>query len=212
MAFHCQRETGLGQHVDISIMETLTGVLQYLPVEYAWTGGVKTRTPRGGTGSSFSVPCKNGDVVPVLIGMNLELLGSFLNLPPEGSEALGKIAWRDTRAVAGQVVPLMAKAFEQRGKQELLFSSQEWRFPWTVVQDARDIANCPHLKDRNFFVELNQPGMGKVKLPGAPFVMTETPFQAQPAPLLGEHNEEVYVKHLGYSKEDMVKLREMGAI
>ena len=50
-----------------------------------------------------------------------------------------------------------------------------------------------------------------VTYPGAPAKLSETPWQAGRAPLLGEHNEEIYGR-LGHTKEELVRLREEGVI
>ena len=60
-------------------------------------------------------------------------------------------------------------------------------------------------------MEVEHPEMDWLTCPGAPALMSETPWQTGRAPLLGEHNEEVYSK-LGYTKDDLVKLRERGVI
>jgi crotonobetainyl-CoA:carnitine CoA-transferase CaiB-like acyl-CoA transferase len=49
--------------------------------------------------------------------------------------------------------------------------------------------------------------------PGHPYLFSKTPpFNHQGAPLPGQHNEEVYCRRLGYTKQDLVKLKEAGAI
>jgi formyl-CoA transferase len=53
--------------------------------------------------------------------------------------------------------------------------------------------------------------MGKVKYPGAPAKLSETSWQKGRAPLLGEHNAEIYGQ-LGYSEKKLVQLREEGVI
>ena len=107
----------------------------------------------------------------------------------------------------------MAKAFKDRTKEEIFHAAQEWRFPWTLVQTPEEIVKCPQLESRDFFIEIEHPKTGKVKYPGALCKMSETPWQAKsPAPLLGQHNEDVYCGKLGYSKEDLVRLREQGVI
>jgi len=68
------------------------------------------------------------------------------------------------------------------------------------------------LQHRKYFVDIEHPVGGKITYPGAPFKMSETPWQAERAPLLGEHNEEVLCRRLGYSQEDLVKLRERNII
>jgi crotonobetainyl-CoA:carnitine CoA-transferase CaiB-like acyl-CoA transferase len=66
---------------------------------------------------------------------------------------------------------------------------------------------------RDFFQEIDHPVIGSTTYPGLPFKLPETPTIPQgPAPLLGEHNYEVYCERLGYSRQDLVRLREMNII
>ena len=79
--------------------------------------------------------------------------------------------------------------------------------------NTEEIMESPQHEARDFFEEVDHPVMGKVTMPGAPFKMMETPWQVpNPAPLLGQHNEEIYCGRLGYTKDDLVRLREQGII
>lgn len=81
------------------------------------------------------------------------------------------------------------------------------------VNSSNDILENPHLKAREYFTEIDHPETGKVTYPGAPIHMMETPSKARyPAPLLGQYNKEIYCDRLGYTREDLVKLRESGII
>ena len=80
------------------------------------------------------------------------------------------------------------------------------------MNNVGEVLEDPQVKFRDFFVEIDHPATGKVKYPGRPFVMEETPWTLRrPAPLLGQHNTEVYLD-LGYSKEDLVSLRQSHVI
>jgi crotonobetainyl-CoA:carnitine CoA-transferase CaiB-like acyl-CoA transferase len=62
-------------------------------------------------------------------------------------------------------------------------------------------------------VEVEQPLSGKVKLGGSVFKMSRTPGdRKQRIPLVGEYNEDIYSELLGYSEEDLEKLRAEGTI
>ena len=61
-------------------------------------------------------------------------------------------------------------------------------------------------------MEVEHPATGKVRYPGAQVKMGDLPYELKPAPLLGEHNEEIYCNRLGYSREDLVRLREQEVI
>jgi crotonobetainyl-CoA:carnitine CoA-transferase CaiB-like acyl-CoA transferase len=76
----------------------------------------------------------------------------------------------------------------------------------------KDVVEEPQWRSRDYWTEIEHPVAGKLTYPGAPVNMPEQAWQAKrPAPLLGQHNEEVY-GGLGYSKDDLVKLRERGVI
>jgi crotonobetainyl-CoA:carnitine CoA-transferase CaiB-like acyl-CoA transferase len=66
---------------------------------------------------------------------------------------------------------------------------------------------------RGFMVEPVHPVAGKMRFPGAPCKFSATPAQApRPAPLLGEHNSDVYCRMLGYSPEKLNKMKQAGTI
>ena len=101
----------------------------------------------------------------------------------------------------------------ERTKEEFMEASQKEGVPSAPVNTVEDLLNNPHFEQRGFWVEIDHPMAGKLKYPGAPFRMSEGPWEIRrPAPLLGEHNEEIYCKRLGYTNEDLVKLGEMGII
>ena len=80
------------------------------------------------------------------------------------------------------------------------------------AQTTQELLNSPQLKARDYFKEVDHPFVGKLTYPGMPFIMSETSHRWGRAPLLGEHNEEVYGQRLGYTREDLAKLRERGVI
>lgn len=71
----------------------------------------------------------------------------------------------------------------------------------------------PHLLARQMIVDIEQPGVGMMKMPGSPFKFSESPVEFKlPAPALGEHNAEIYSHLLGLGKEDLTSLEEEGII
>ena len=69
------------------------------------------------------------------------------------------------------------------------------------------------LTARDFFIEIEHPEAGTLKYPGAPYKLSATPWRMKsPAPLLGEGNEYVYCQTLGYTRQDLVKMRQAGVI
>jgi crotonobetainyl-CoA:carnitine CoA-transferase CaiB-like acyl-CoA transferase len=78
---------------------------------------------------------------------------------------------------------------------------------------VEEVVACEHLNAINFFVDIEIPDSGRVKGPSAPYRFSRTPWGIdKPAPLLGQHNEEIYCGRLGYENEDLVRLRGTGII
>ena len=65
-----------------------------------------------------------------------------------------------------------------------------------------------HLKERGFFVEMDHQEAGKLRYPSVPFRFSKTESSTRvSAPLLGQHNDEVYGEGLGFSGEELARLR-----
>ncbi len=84
--------------------------------------------------------------------------------------------------------------------------------PLTMVPNPKQIFEMPQHKEREYFVDIEHPAAGELMYPGAPFRLSLTPWSAGRAPLLGEHNEEIYCGRLGYSKERLAELQEQGVV
>ena len=96
--------------------------------------------------------------------------------------------------------------------EDIFHAAQELRLPLSPIPDMSQILDLTQHKSRGYFVEIDHPRAGKLSYPGALFKLSETPWRAGRAPLLGEHNEEIYCSGLGYNKELLVNLEEEGII
>ena len=100
----------------------------------------------------------------------------------------------------------------ERTRQEIWAGAQPFHVFCAPLNTTKDLINDRQLRERGFFVEIDHAMTGKVEYPGRPFIMSETPWQLRrPAPLLGQNNEDIYPQ-LGYSKDDLARLRETGII
>jgi len=87
------------------------------------------------------------------------------------------------------------------------------RVATSPILNIQQVVDDPHLNERGYFVDVEHPVIGKAKIPGIPFKMSETPGAVErPSPLVGEHNELILGKYLKMGKEEREKLREEGAI
>jgi crotonobetainyl-CoA:carnitine CoA-transferase CaiB-like acyl-CoA transferase len=77
--------------------------------------------------------------------------------------------------------------------QELYRAAQEHRIPFAPINTMRSLYESDHLHERSFFVELSQPGIGKLKVPGMPSRYGNSYWAIRrSARRLGQHNSEIF--------------------
>ena len=97
--------------------------------------------------------------------------------------------------------------------EEIEQTGMAYGVPVSPVRSVKEVVADEQLAFRNFFVEIDHPETGTLKYPGAPYKLSGTPWEIKRhAPLLGEHNEKIYCRMLGYSKQDLVRMRRAGII
>lgn len=212
-ALHARKLIGEGQQVDISVQECMAGQLE-MQFEY-WTFEQQII---GGLRTPFLAPmmplrCKDGWVyTQCLEEHHFDNLVKAMGNPEWAKSELFKD--RLTRAQYIDALEVLLNDWSmQHTKEEVFHMAQAARVPLAPANNAEDLLNNPHLKAREFFVDIEHPVIGKVKYPGAPYKLSMAPWMVKrPAPLLGEHNEEIYCGRLGYTKQDLVKMSEAGII
>ena len=82
------------------------------------------------------------------------------------------------------------------------------------VNDAKDVLESPQLQYREFFQQVKHPQLGEaIPYPAFPVLMNQArPGIQRRAPLIGEHNEEVYQQELGISREQLLVFKNNGVI
>ncbi|MDO8673503.1 MAG: CoA transferase, partial [Dehalococcoidia bacterium] len=112
-----------------------------------------------------------------------------------------------------EIDALLAPWLMSHTKQEIFEICRERHLPFQPVRNMDEVLDSEQLRVREFFVEVDVPGSGKVKVPGAPYKLTETPWELTlPAPRLGEHNVQIFCKRLCCSKQDLVKMAQAGVV
>jgi crotonobetainyl-CoA:carnitine CoA-transferase CaiB-like acyl-CoA transferase len=209
---------GIGQHVDMSMMEALTVAAPTyktnLLVSYQYCGEEQPRGLTFEAGYPVGVyPCQDGYFHTYGGRLYWPRIVDMMGDP----DFLKDPKWTSHTAQSDAALKQEFESFflawtMQHTKQEIMQIAQEHRVPCCAVQDISDVASDPHLNERGAFMEISHPIAGNLKYPGRPFMMYETPFQMhRPAPLLGEHNAEIYGE-LGYAGEELGHMAEWGVI
>jgi crotonobetainyl-CoA:carnitine CoA-transferase CaiB-like acyl-CoA transferase len=215
-ALNVRERTGKGQLVDVSLVDSVYAALENIPQKYFVEGVVPQRI---GNRYEFIYPydtfmTRDGWVV---IGIaNDAIWGRFL-------ETSGLSMLRDDPRFTSnklrvenhaELQLIIEKWALSQGKDELVRMLNANRIPSCPIYDIKDASEDPHIsKARGMVVEVEQPGLGVVKLQGNPIKMSHTdPKPRGPAPSLGEDNESVLAGLLGLTPEEIGKLRLEGII
>jgi len=219
-AFYAAEFQEIGQHVDVSIMETQAGSadrrIMYI-LSYIMAGVITTRWPPPREAVRMLImpqgvyPCKDGFVNTLSLPQWWSRYIEALEMPELKDDPRFQNIYS---AEAGMEFDAIWYSWlADHTKEELFNIFLKSKIASAPVNSPEDLLNNAQLKAREYFVEVDHPETGKVTYPGAPFKMSEASWKIrQPAPLLGQHNEEIYCRLLGYTKEELVKLREGGII
>jgi crotonobetainyl-CoA:carnitine CoA-transferase CaiB-like acyl-CoA transferase len=205
--------TGAGQHVDVSIQEVVNSTMVINQPFYSWTGGVQGRRRPEGTMFGNVMPCKDGYFVSQPGGgASWDAVAEFYGREELKAERFADVIQRVVNG--GALDELLIEAAKDRTMAEMFkTASEKYRMLFGIVQTPADLAHCAQLEARDFYQEVEHPVIGRIKVPFRLWNMTETAAEyRRPAPLLGQHNAEVYNEILGYTEEEVMKLRESGAV
>jgi crotonobetainyl-CoA:carnitine CoA-transferase CaiB-like acyl-CoA transferase len=205
--------TGIGQHVDVSIQEVVNSTMVINQPFYSWTGGVQGRRRPAGAMFGNVMPCKDGYFVGQAGGgAAWDAVADFYDREELKDE---RFADAVQRIVNGQALDeILIDAAKDRTMAEMFkTASEQYRMLFGIVQTPADLAQCPQLEAREFYEEVEHPVIGKIRVPFRLWNMTESPARyRRPAPLLGQHNAEVYGRILGYTEDETDALQKAGVI
>jgi crotonobetainyl-CoA:carnitine CoA-transferase CaiB-like acyl-CoA transferase len=227
MAALCFRDlTGEGQYIDASIHEACALTTEAAVPTYNYTGKVVQRH----TGRAAAVEKSEPTQFITRDGAWLNTTRSGFNLTPTRLRRLAE--WMDTYGLAQDLldekfqnpatiqanVPHIAAALEtffaSIPLEEAWHGGQELGLPWGAIRSMDEIIDDQHLQDRGFFVEVAHPELGRSFIyPGPAAIYSQSPWRiSRRAPLIGEHNIEIFCDELGLSRAELAVLAESGVV
>ena len=218
-AFYAAEKRGYGEHLDVSAYEAERGSIDRASTDliaFQYCGDPDVRA--AATARSYPngvYPCKDG---------YFHLTGGGVVFFPRSARMMGmpemakdpRYCTPDAQIDVNRKEEFEAQYFypwlEQRTMRECWAAAQTQHIPSAPLLTTKDLLEDPHHRLREFWREVEHPVAGRLTYAGAPYRSTEAPWVLRrPAPLLGQHNDEVYGS-LGYTREDLSKLRERGVI
>ena len=215
VALYRREETGEGQQIEVSMHECAAHIAGYFIPNFGYTGAKPSRISRKGEETDLydPYPTKNGFVrIFIIPAEQWRRLVDWMGRPAAiAGPEFEKMAYR--REHPEPVMKAVTDFCKRHTKEELYEEGQKRRISVTPINTAREFMESEHTKARKIFLEMEHPVVGKYLHFGPVPGFSETPGRVtRTAPLLGQHNEEIYCGELGFSKEDLVALRAGGII
>jgi crotonobetainyl-CoA:carnitine CoA-transferase CaiB-like acyl-CoA transferase len=206
-----RKNSGRGTHIDLSKQEAVASITRQQLAYYS----VMEETPSREFGrkkfGGFLYPCQDGYVV-IWIGPHYHLVVKMMGDPDWSKEEMfANPLMRNNYIV--ELNQLITAWTMEHTAEEINALALEQGVPCSLVRSIKDLVADEQLAYRNFWCEIDHPIAGKLKYPGAPFMLSATPAAIErPAPLLGEHNEMIYGEILKYHREQLSKMKKAGII
>ena len=215
-ALRVRDNLGVGQYIDLSMMDAGVSWMTYVAGNYFATGKVP---PRLGTAHPSIVPYqafKTGDDKYILIaGGNDRLFGILCNIlgletlieDPKYSTNEARVENKDT------LIPAIQDALMKKPRDTWLDSLRGSGFPCAPVYTIDEVFADPQVHHRGMVVEMMHPTAGTIKQIGTPYKLSvsKTELDLYP-PELSEHTEAILGDLLGYTPSMIENLREKGVI
>ena len=209
--------TGVGQHVDVSMQAAVANTLETTHQTYDFNGEIRRRFGHTREGAAYILPCRDG-YIALICGSKLGWPQLVQWMQDEGcGEVVGDARLLDDIyrfEHDAEVHAALQAFFASKTKRDIYTEAQRRRLPLAPVNTPGDLVESPQLQARGFFVDVEHPELGtSVRYPGAPYALSATPWRiTRRPPLLGEHNEDIYVQELGVSRDALSALRAGGII
>lgn len=209
-----RERTGVGQHVDVSMLDVQISLLNYMATMYFMSGNV----PQGiGNGHFVHVPYNcfataDGHIIIACIGDGF--FERFLECVP--LPALNKPEYRQQPArfaAKDDIEAAISAELRTQPTQHWLTLLGAARIPCGPVNNFAQALSDPQVLARNMVVDVPLPNGEYMRMPGNPVKLSAAQSQAYTAPPpLGEQTQAVLGGWLGYTEEHMASLRDAGAI
>ncbi len=218
-------KTGIGQQVDMALLDTQVAMLANLGANYLVSGKVPGRM---GNAHQNIVPYQVFEVAAASDGTNSEGAPSaardhiiiavgndsqfrkyceVANVPELGIDPLFALN-RDRVKNRTQLVPILDSVMRTRSKADWLAALEAAKVPCGAINNLAEVFSDPHIDSRNMITHWQHPHQSDLRLVSSPIKLSATPVRTDmPPPMLGQHTDEVLRSVLNYPDAKLSELK-----
>lgn len=216
-AIHARTLTGRGQSIDVAMVDSTLALMPSENMRYFISGGLVPRTGHRYIGNAPYGVFKAKDRFFIIACGSDKLFYQFcdkvLNQPELKDDERFKIMTKrsDNYYLVKDIVEKWASQYTADEAVEIILAAG---VPAGPIFDMNDISKDEHIVgEREMLVKMEQPGIGEITVTNNPVKLSDTKAAIRrPAPLLGQHNLEVYGELLGYDQQKLEELAVQGII
>ena len=218
--YHRDMLSGEGKYIDVSLQEALITYYTDAQPALAWMQ-LGENVTRVGTNSTLVVPlgafpCKDGWIsAGIITPREWDTLAQWIYEVTGNEEVLNEQyrGGNQERAPHIDILSALFIDFSSRFTGEELFhEGQKRNLVFLPVTDVSDLLQDPQLEASHLWGEIDHPHAGRLKYPLGVFDSDDITPSLAPAPLLGQHNQDIYCGELGLSLVELAELRAAGVI
>lgn len=208
--------TGEGQHIEVSMQDGIVNLMRYRLIRSLSLATPNVRPgDRPGEGIPTVFPCHPGGSDDyVMIHMTGALWETVLAIIGRddliGDERYSTHQARCERS--DEVVAIISEWTLGRSKYAAMEALAEAGVWCGAVISPEELLDNEHLIAREMIVDVDDPARGAYQMIGCPVKLEKSPVQIQPAPLYGEHTDEILTDVLNISAAELPELRRQGVI
>jgi benzylsuccinate CoA-transferase BbsF subunit len=209
----CHQRTGEGQYIDMSSQEAIAVLNSDALMDYLMNQRVRTRT---GNRDNEMAPhgcyrCRGEDNwISIAVANDQEWHALCDTMGKTELAQDERFSTADARRMnQDELDEIISKWTLEQDYYEVMHRLQAVGVAATPSLSNKALFHDPHIKERDIFMQVDHPVLGKDWVVTPPWKLSETPGGIhRHAPLLGEHNYEIFEKRLGMSREEIDRLQE----
>jgi formyl-CoA transferase len=207
-------KTGVGQHVDVAMVDCMISLNERGVFSYAATGQAPLRGSNPDLAPFGPFKAKDGWIVIGVIGNPMWYrFCRALGRPDLAADERLSTGLGRGRHLTDVIEPAIRRWLEHRSREEATEILHDHKIPSAPVATAPDVTNSPHTAARQMLVDVDYPGFGSHKVVGTPIKLSGDPNpRVGPIPVLGQHTKEVLTTLAGVQQADYSDLVSRGVV